>query len=575
MLNFYDYKAFECGWVVVVVNAQSRQRFVVVNETDTFTNYFKEHKNEIWIGCNNSSYDPYILKSILLNLNVKSVYDNMTKEGIKGWQIDNRFRNITINSYDVGKQKDIKLLTGFMGKNISECSVSSEIKRVPTMEEIQDVIDYCSYNVEQTMEIFLKRENDFNAQIKLIRTFDLPLEAIGRTQTQLASMILKSRKQSFNDWWNIKVPETLKLDKYKYVSEWFLDPKNHRDESTLSCKIAGVEHSIGWGGLHGAKEKYKYVCKSDEMIVHADVDQLYPTIMIKYDLLSRAVREKDRYKNIVSTSLMLKDEEKEEERQPYKDVSNKAYGGMGDEYNSLRDPLNRKLVCVFGQLLIIDLLEKIEGFAELIQTNTDGLFIKIKRKDFDLLDDVVYEWEERTGLKMSFKFYESIIQKDVNNYVAIDYEGKLKRKGEYVKELSDIDYNLPIVNEAVVKFLTEGILPEDTIRNCNELKKFQMIVKVSDRYICALHNDKRLEGKFFRIFASLDSSDKSITKQKTYGATKEKFANTPVNCFIDNSDVTGKEVPYKLNKGWYVDLAIKRIESFGLNANRYTQLELL
>lgn len=575
MLNFYDYKVFECGWIVVVVNTQSRQRQTIVNDRDVFMDYFKKHKNEIWIGCNNFNYDPNILKAILLNLNVKKVYDHLTVEGLKTWQIDNRFKNITINSYDVAKKKELKSLFGFMGKDISKFSIPLDTKKVLTMEEIQDVINHCTYNIKQTMEIFLQCENDFNAQIQLIKTFDLPLEAVGRTKAQLASIILKARKQSFNDWWNIKLPSTLKLDKYNFIAEWFLNKKNHHNESTLTCNIAGLEHNIGWGGLHGAKEKYKYVCKDDEMIVHADVDQLYPTIMLKYDLLSRATREKERYTNILSTSLKLKAEEKESERQPYKDISNITYGAMGDEFNFLNDPLNRKLVCVYGQVFIIDLIEKLEGFAELIQSNTDGIFVKIKKQDFDLLDDVVFGWEERTGLKMSFKFYKTIVQKDVNCYVAIGFDGKLKRKGEYVKELSDIDYDLPIVNEAVVKFLTEGVLPEDTIRNCNELRKFQKIVKVSNLYMCAWHNGKQLTGKIFRIFASADSGDKNITKQKTHGATKEKFAKTPERCFIDNGDITNKTVPYKLNKQWYIDLAVKRIEDFGLNASKYKQLELL
>lgn len=575
MLNFYDYKVFDCGWVVVIVNTQSRQRQTIVNDRDVFVDYFRKHQNEIWIGCNNFNYDQNILKAILLNLNVKKTHDYITNDGLKTWQIDNRFKNITINSYDVAKKKELKSLFGFMGSDISEFSIPLDTKRVLTMEEIQDVINHCTYNINQTMEIFLQRENDFNAQIQLIKTFGLPLEAIGRTQAQLASMILKARKQSYSDFWNIKLPETLKLDKYNFVAEWFLSRKNHYNESTLTCKIAGLEHNIGWGGLHGAKEKYKYVCKDDEMIVHADVNQLYPIIMIKYDLLSRATKEKERYKNILLTSLKLKAEGKEDERKPYKDISNITYGAMGDEYNFLYDPLNRKLVCVYGQVLIIDLIEKIEGFSELIQTNTDGLFVKIKKKDFDLLDDVVYEWEKRTGLNMSFKFYKKIVQKDVNCYVAIDYDGKLKRKGEYVKELSSIDFDLPIVNEAVVKFLTEDILPEDTIRSCTELRKFQKIVKVSNLYMCAWHNEKQLTGKIFRIFASSDTSDKNITKQKTHGATKEKFAKTPERCFIDNGDITNKTVPFKLNKQWYIDLAIKRIEDFGLNASKYKQLELL
>lgn len=48
---------------------------------------------------------------------------------------------------------------------------------------------------------------------------------------------------------------------------------------------------------------------------------------------------------------------------------------------------------------------KIEDFCEIIQTNTDGILVKLKTEDYGLLDDTVYEWEKRTGLHMSFDEY--------------------------------------------------------------------------------------------------------------------------------------------------------------------------
>ena len=66
------------------------------------------------------------------------------------------------------------------------------------------------------------------------------------------------------------------------------------------------------------------------------------------------------------------------------------------------------------------------------------------------------------------------------------------------------------------------------------------------------------------MFASLNDSDGYIGKQKTDGATIEKFANTPDQCFIFNDSVKGVKVPEKLNKKWYIDLAEKRLKQFGV-----------
>jgi hypothetical protein len=140
---------------------------------------------------------------------------------------------------------------------------------------------------------------------------------------------------------------------------------------------------------------------------------------------------------------------------------------------------------------------------------------------------------------------------------------KLERKGAYVKELDELDYDLPIVNEAIVKFLTDGISVNQTIMSCTELVKFQKVVKVSSSYLYGWHNDEFLSDKTFRVFASKSVKDSYIGKCKTEGATVEKFANTPEHCFIWNDSVRGIEVDERLDKGWYIKLTNERLSQFG------------
>lgn len=177
---------------------------------------------------------------------------------------------------------------------------------------------------------------------------------------------------------------------------------------------------------------------------------------------------------------------------------------------------------------------------------------------------------------LGFDFVDEIWQGDVNNYVFRFDSGKLERKGSYVKELDDLDNDLPIVNEAIVKYLTENIEPADTINFCNEMIKFQKVVKISGKYRYGMHNGKVQTDKTYRVFASLDASDSGIYKVKTEGAKPEKFANTPEHCFIENGEINGKGCSPKLNKDWYIALASKRLrEKFGVKLKgEYEQLEL-
>jgi DNA polymerase len=57
--------------------------------------------------------------------------------------------------------------------------------------------------------------------------------------------------------------------------------------------------------------------------------------------------------------------------------------------------------------------------------------------------------------------------------------------------------------------------------------------------------------------------DGRLLKVKT-GKKGEKFGNTPDHCWIDNSDMTGKTVPEKLDRTWYVEQAKKRLKDFGV-----------
>lgn len=567
MLNFYDFEVFKYDWLVVIINPVSHTKEVIWNDKAALERYYDEHKNEINIGFNSRNYDQYIYKSILCDFNPKEVNDFIIIDGKKGWQFSYLFRKIPLIDFDIMTGfHGLKTLEGFMGNDIRETTVPFDIDRPLTEEEKREMEKYCTHDVEQTIEVFLRRKTEFDSQLALVKMFNMPLSSISKSQAQLAAAILGAKRVQNDDEWDIRLPDTLQLNKYKFVADWFLNVENHNTKAKLECDIAGVPHVFAWGGVHGAISKYIYECAPDEMFVMADVSQLYPFLMWRYHLLSRGCPDEayDTLKHTIDTSIRLKEEGKKKEREPYKRFNNIIYGAEGDKSNTMYDPLHRTLVCVYGQVLILDLIEKVETFAELIQSNTDGILLKIKRKDFERLDDAVYEWEERTGLSMTFDIYKKVIQKDVNNYLILDYNGKYKSKGAYVKSLNELDYDLPIVNKAIVEYMTKGVLPEITINSCDDLKEFQKIVKVSSKYRCGWHNNRILTDKTFRVFASTNPKDGYIGKQKTKGATIEKFANTPEHCFIWNESVNGVEVPSKLDKQWYIDLAKKRLADFGI-----------
>ena len=566
---FFDFEVFKYDWLVVALDPINQKEHVIINNKSELEALYKTYKDDIWCGYNCRNYDQYILKGILCGFNPKQINDWIIVKDRKGWEFSSMFNKIPLYLYDVMPNipVSLKVLEGFMGNNIHETSVPFDINRKLTEHEIQETVKYCRFDVLNTIDVFLRRKGEFDAQMDLLKAFKLPLSHLGKTQAQLAAVILDAKKVRFHDDWAIRLPDNVRLGKYRAVGEWFLNPENHREDASLTINIAGLEHTVAWGGVHAGIPKTTITCAEDEAMFDADVGQLYPNIMRIYGLLSRAARRPEMLGYVLDTSMRLKAEGKKKEREPYKRQCNIFYGAEGDKFNPLYDPLHRTLVCVFGQVFLIDLIDKIEDIIYLINSNTDGIFFKVKKKDIPELKCRVSEWEQRTQLQMEYSEFTKFISKDVNNYLAVKTDGKIHAKGAYVKDLDDLDYDLPIVNEALRNYMIFGTPVEITINACSDFRKFQKIVKLSNKYRWVEHErasgNIKYDNKAYRVFVSTDNRDGRLLKCDGV-RNPAKFGNTPDRCFIYNDDIKGVPIPSKLDRQYYINLAKKRLEDFGL-----------
>ena len=300
---FYDFEVFKYDWLVVILDMDAQKEHVIVNEEEQLRDFYEHHKDDIWVGFNSRNYDVYILKSILLGLSPKQCNDWIIVKDKAGWSFSSAFSKIPLNNYDVmqGIDRGLKVFEGFMGNDIRESSVPFDIDRKLTDEELQETIRYCRHDVEQTVEVFMQRRSDFEAQMGLLKMFKLPLSYISKTKVGLAATILEAKKRTYHDEFEISFPETLRLSKYKKVLDWYKDRGNRNYEKSLHIDIAGVPHDFAWGGVHGAREKYY----GEGLYLMMDVASLYPCLMLRYNLLSRSCNtEKIEY--IVKTRLMYK-----------------------------------------------------------------------------------------------------------------------------------------------------------------------------------------------------------------------------------------------------------------------------
>lgn len=607
MILFYDFEVTKFDWLVTIIDPINQKEYYFENDQPALVDFYDEHKGDIWVGCNNHHYDDYILKGLLCDFDPYDINEHIITKKQDGWKYSNLFRKIPLLSYDVMTRIDrgLKVWEGFLGNMIKESETDFRIQRKLTKEELADMRKYNRHDVEQTIEVFLEKKNDFDAIMSLIKMFpeSLSIKDIGLTKAQMSAKILECERTKRDDEFDLFVLPCIQIKKYKQAIDFYMSMKGKTDpdevySQTLTTIIAGLEHEISWGGIHAGKKKYKNLGKKQgRQIWHIDVASFYPRLMIFHNLLTRNSKKPEKFKMIYDRRIELKRAGKKKEQAPLKIVINGTYGISKAKTSTAYDPRNANLICINGQLMLIDLiehLEAIDGF-ELIQSNTDGLIISLPDTDeaFEQMDDICFEWESRCNMELEFDEIgdsegHGLYQKDVNNYVFVFANGKVERKGAYVKELSPLDYDLPIVNKAVVQALIYGTPVEKTIGDCDDLKEFQMVKKIGQNYSHILHggywekykatnpntgklktfvrwagNPKRLNEKCIRVFASKGCGDDALWKVK--GENKiEKLEGTPDHCFIFNDEVNGVKCPAKLDKQWYINTAKDRLKGFGV-----------
>lgn len=304
----------------------------------------------------------------------------------------------------------------------------------------------------------------------------------------------------------------------------------------------------------------------------------YPSLMIVYDYVSRNIADKNQYVTIYKNRLAYK-ANKDSRAEPLKKVLNTTYGATREKVNAMYDPLQGNSICVVGQLFLVDLIERVEeaGYiATPVNINTDGVCFKLLgktekdlNKNYEILDDIAYEWEQRTKMNLEFDEYAELFQRDVNSYVLIDSDGKPKRKGAF-KPSSIVDNDLTAIKDAIVEYMVSGKRIEDSIYNNNKLIDFQKIYKINGKYQFAMHGDDNLPHKVNRVFASKDQTKGALYKAMLeikdgyYNLKKDKFAGTPDHCLIINDNIIDLDIPKELDHAWYIKRAIELINTCGV-----------
>ena len=117
---------------------------------------------------------------------------------------------------------------------------------------------------------------------------------------------------------------------------------------------------------------------------------------------------------------------------------NGVYGDSNNRYGPFYDPQYTMSITVNGQLMLCMLAEWLTTSGadlRIIQINTDGLTVKVRKDQIEWMKQVCAAWEKHTGLELESVRYSAMFIRDVNNYIAVKAkDGSVKRKGAYCYE---------------------------------------------------------------------------------------------------------------------------------------------
>lgn len=239
---------------------------------------------------------------------------------------------------------------------------------------------------------------------------------------------------------------------------------------------------------------------------------------------------------------------------------NGAYGKLGSPYSVLYAPNLMIQVTMTGQLALLMLIEDIElrGFR-VISANTDGVVTMVPRERRDDFEAIIWDWEAATGFSTEETEYRAVHSRDVNSYIAITTDGKVKLKGAFTPAgpgqagAAGMKKNptCEISTDAAVAWLKDGTPIEETIRGCTDIRRFVAVRRVTG----GAEKDGEYIGKAIRYYYARGES--GFINYVSNGNTVPRSQGAKPCMELPD------ELPDDIDYDWYIREAYAVLEDVG------------
>jgi hypothetical protein len=368
----------------------------------------------------------------------------------------------------------------------------------------KQLVEYCFNDLETTELLYNELKGQVALREQMSETYGVDLRS--KSDAQIAEALIKSELEKLTGK-QIKKPTAAITKTYRYrnpriisfeskeLGDIFSKLLDQRFEVMLNgsikmpewlaktrIKMGRSEYQMGIGGLHSCEKSQAVTPNTNQLLFDADVASMYPSIILQQNLAPESLGRPflQLYKSIVQERLAAKKAGNKVVDSTYKIVLNGSFGKFGSKYSILYSPDLLIQTTITGQLSLLMLIEQLEKHGmSVVSANTDGIVTLLDKSQRELYEELCFDWMLKTSYTLEFAEYAALYSRDVNNYVALKKGGGVKRKGAFATgSLAKNPENL-ITFDAVCDYLEHGIAIEQTIKACDDLRKFVTIRKVT------------------------------------------------------------------------------------------------
>lgn len=543
MIDYY-YKLSKLSYDKVCESLYNMSKIIITSK-DGQEDQWKKWKYQQWF----ESFD------ILTML-----YSTQLRVGLKEMQVTMQYPNVQEFVYDWNK---------------------------PLPEDLfEEMIQYNINDIESTAELLERCKKEVDLRIAIEDEYGVRVLSKDGVNIGMKIITQKYLEKTHQTWWQIRdlrspmdmIPlKDVILPFIKYRSPILNKMLEEMKQQIVSPGRKGYEYkfifnnlrySVGVGGIHSVNDPEIIIPKEDEMLIDIDVASLYPSMLIQYKFYPKHLGPEflEVYSQIREERLEAKRNGNKVKNETLKLALNGLSGNLQNEHNFCYSPFAVMQIRINGQLLLLMLAESLSELGcRIVQANTDGLFVLLKKDKYKQVKEVCTSWEQLTKLELEEERFEAMYQFAINDYIAIKEGYKetkddklIKKKGMFITDvLLGKGLNPKIIPEAVIRYFADGIPVKDTINNCKDIRKFLQAEKTGKQWTVEYNN--KVQQRINRFYVSTDGL--YLWKWKENNGIKE-YQNMlkGYGVTIHNKLTPDKPIEeYNINYAYYILQATKII----------------